>query len=90
MKYVSSREFNREPSRVKRAAASEDVIVTERGKPTLAVISYEQYSRMKAEKGESLLDLARSLPETPDSTEVDECFEAAMRRDQIHRPFEFD
>ena len=65
MKYVSSREFNREPSRVKRAAATQDVIVTERGKPTLAVISYDQYRRMKGEP-HTLLELFESLPNTSD------------------------
>lgn len=65
MKYVSSREFNREPSRVKRAAANEDVIVTERGKPTLAIIRYEEYARLKG-KPDTLADLFARLPDTND------------------------
>ncbi|HYJ31155.1 MAG TPA: type II toxin-antitoxin system prevent-host-death family antitoxin [Allosphingosinicella sp.] len=80
---MSSREFNREPSRVKRAAATEDVIVTERGKPTLALIRYDEYRRMKGEP-RTLLELFESLPDTSD---IDVEFE---RRREIHKPFDFD
>ena len=46
-KQFSSREFNREPGRIKRAAKDGPVIITERGEPTLAVISWADYCALK-------------------------------------------
>jgi prevent-host-death family protein len=51
----TSRDFNREPGRIKRAAAEGPVIITERGKPMLAVLPYADYQRLKAPPG-SILD----------------------------------
>lgn len=47
-KQFSSREFNREPGRIKRAAKDGTVIITERGEPTLAVISWADYCALKS------------------------------------------
>ena len=44
----TSRDFNREPGQIKRAAADGPVIITERGKPMLAVLPYADYQRLKA------------------------------------------
>jgi prevent-host-death family protein len=44
----TSREFNRSPGRVKRAAADGPVIITERGKPVFVVLTYADYQRLKA------------------------------------------
>lgn len=44
----TSRDFNREPGRIKRAAASGPVIITERGRPALAVLPFADYQRLKA------------------------------------------
>ena len=46
-KQFSSREFNREPGRIKRAAKDGPVIITERGEPALAVISWSDYCALK-------------------------------------------
>lgn len=46
-KQFSSREFNREPGRIKRAAQNGPVIITERGEPALAVISWAEYCALK-------------------------------------------
>lgn len=43
---VTSREFNQNSSRVKKAAEQGPVIVTDRGKPTLAVLKFEDYERL--------------------------------------------
>lgn len=44
----TSRDFNREPGRIKRAAAAGPVIITERGKPIIAVMPFSDYERLKA------------------------------------------
>ncbi len=43
---VAATEFNRNPSHVKRLAASGPVVVTERDQPTLVVLSYADYERL--------------------------------------------
>ncbi|WP_375429630.1 type II toxin-antitoxin system Phd/YefM family antitoxin [uncultured Sphingomonas sp.] len=43
----TSRDFNREPGRIKRAAADGPVIITERGKPIMAVMPYAEFERLK-------------------------------------------
>ena len=52
---LTSREFDREPDRIRRAAAEGPVIITERGKPIMAVLPYGAYERMKAAPG-TILD----------------------------------
>lgn len=47
MTVVSGAEFNRNPSYVKREALKEPVIVTEREKPSLVVMSFEQYESLQ-------------------------------------------
>ena len=51
----TSRDFNREPGRIKRAATHEHVIITERGQPTIAVLPFADYQRMIGGTG-SILD----------------------------------
>lgn len=45
----TSRDFNREPGRIKRAAADGPVVITDRGKPILAVMPYAEYRLLKAQ-----------------------------------------
>ena len=42
---MNSRTFARDAAKVKRAAQDGPVIITERGKPTLAVLNIEEYYR---------------------------------------------
>jgi hypothetical protein len=53
---LSSREFNQDRARAKRAARLGPVIVTERGKPELVLMNFEEYQR-RLTKGPSLADL---------------------------------
>ncbi|RYF12257.1 MAG: type II toxin-antitoxin system Phd/YefM family antitoxin [Oxalobacteraceae bacterium] len=48
MRTFSSRDFNREPGRIKRAAVDGAVIITERGRPIMAVMPFAEYERLKA------------------------------------------
>lgn len=64
---VTARDFNREPSRVKKAAALGPVIVTERGRPAHVIMSFSEFQRLSGGR-RTLADLAMSLP---DPGEVD-------------------
>lgn len=52
----TSRDFNRDPGRVKRAAMSGPVFITDRNRPSLVVMAIKDYERL-AGRGISLLDL---------------------------------
>jgi prevent-host-death family protein len=43
---ISSREFDRNISRAKRAASRGPVVITDRGKPTYVLLRYDVYRRM--------------------------------------------
>lgn len=48
---LSSREFNQNRSRIKRAADQGPVIVTDRGKPSLVVMKFEDYEKLSGKRG---------------------------------------
>ena len=52
---LSSREFNQNTSRAKRAAAKGPVFITDRGKPAHVLLSIEEYRRLTEEQ-DSLID----------------------------------
>ena len=56
MKFLTSREFNRDVSHAKREARTEPVLITDRGQPTHVLMSIEDYRRFTGE-GDSILDL---------------------------------
>lgn len=50
MSTVTSRAFNQDVSAAKRSAATEPVIITDRGKPSHVLLSIEQYHRLVADQ----------------------------------------
>lgn len=56
MRTVSSRAFNQDVSQAKRLARGEPVFVTDRGRPTHVLLSYEAFRQLTA-RPETLLDL---------------------------------
>lgn len=50
MATVSSRDFNQDVSAAKRMAASEPVVITDRGRPSHVLLSIEQYRRLVADE----------------------------------------
>lgn len=46
MATVSSRDFNQDVSAAKRIAATEPVVITDRGRPSHVLLSIEQYRRL--------------------------------------------
>lgn len=57
---LSSREFNQDTSRAKKAAARGPVFITDRGKPAHVLLSIEEYKRLTGER-QSIVD-ALGLP----------------------------
>ena len=53
---LSSREFNQDVSRAKRAASEGPVVITDRGEPAYVLMSHEDYKRL-AGGGGRLLEL---------------------------------
>ncbi|MEL6710377.1 MAG: type II toxin-antitoxin system Phd/YefM family antitoxin [Pseudomonadota bacterium] len=62
MTHISSRDFNQDVSRAKRAALSAPVVITDRGKPAHVLLSFQDYEKMQA-KQPGITDLL-SMPET--------------------------
>jgi prevent-host-death family protein len=57
---LTSREFNQDSGRAKKAAARGPVIITDRGKPAHVLLSIEEYQRITGER-RSIVD-ALSMP----------------------------
>jgi prevent-host-death family protein len=53
---LSSREFNQDTSRAKKAARNGPVFVTDRGRPSHVLLTIEEYRRL-AGTGQNLVDL---------------------------------
>ncbi len=57
---LSSREFNQDTGRAKKASSSGPVFITDRGKPAHVLLSIEEYQRLSGQR-RSLVD-ALSMP----------------------------
>lgn len=55
MRTLSSRAFNQDVSQAKRLAAQEPVLITDRGRPTHVLLSFESF-RQLAGQGDTLAD----------------------------------
>jgi hypothetical protein len=66
MRTISSREFNQDVGGAKRAASAEPVFVTDRGKPTHVLMSFEAFLQITGETS-SIADLLA----VSDAAEVD-------------------
>ena len=80
---ISSREFNQDVSRARRAADLGPVIITDRGTPAYVLMRHEAYRRLAGEEPgiQELLDL-------PGMEEIE--FEAPRMGDGVFRPAELD
>lgn len=61
---VSSREFNQDVSKVKRAALNGPVFITDRGHPAHVLLTIEEYQKI-TDKKESIVELL-TMPEVAD------------------------
>ena len=80
---VTSREFNQDTSRAKRAAKDGPVFITDRGKLSHVLLSAQEYQNIKA-RG---MSLAETLAD-PDSEDVE--FDPPRLGTALFRGFEFD
>lgn len=80
---VSSREFNQDVSRIKRAAISGPVFITDRGHPAHVLLTIRDYEKLTESK-ESIIDLLAM----PDAAHID--FKPPKLNKDIYRPESFD
>ena len=59
---MTSREFNQDAARAKRAAKSGPVFITDRGRPAFALLKIEDYYRLSKAKPRSLLEVMNAIP----------------------------
>ena len=61
---ITSREFNQDSSRAKKAARSGPVFITDRGKPAHVLLSIEEYQRLSGQTA-GIVDLL-AMPQAED------------------------
>ncbi len=61
---LSSREFNKDTGRAKKAATKGPVIITDRGKPAHVLLTFDQYRELSGKK-KTILELL-AMPDMPD------------------------
>ena len=76
---LSSREFNQDTSRAKKAAERGPVIITDRGRPAHVLLTIEEYRKITG-KRENILDLLAM----PEAAEIE--FEPPRLSGDFHRP----
>ena len=81
---LSSREFNQDTSRAKKAATAGPVFITDRGKPAHVLLTIDDYRRLRGERGTSLLQAL-----TPKSASQDFDFEPP-KLGKISKPADLD
>ena len=80
---VSSRDFNQDTSRAKKAAADGPVFITDRGRPAHVLLSIEEYRKLTGQR-QNIMDLL-AMPEA-ESIE----FEPPRLGDEFPIPAEFE
>lgn len=54
---LSSREFNQDAGRAKKAAQAGPVFITDRGRPAHVLLTFEEYKKMSRGRGAKIADL---------------------------------
>ena len=62
---LSSREFNQDASKAKKAAQLGPVFITDRGRPAHVLLTIEQYQQLAAQQGADIVDML-AMPEGGD------------------------
>lgn len=76
---VSSREFNQDVSKIKRAAVNGPVFITDRGRPSHVLLTIEDYQKITRQK-ESIVELLAM----PDAADID--FEPPRLNKRLYKP----
>ncbi len=96
----SSREFNQDTGRAKRAAEDGPVFITDRGRPAHVLLSIDEYRKLTETTGDQVAT-PQILPEEPKKSileflampgleDIDDDFELPIRRTISVRPAELD
>jgi prevent-host-death family protein len=80
---VSSREFNQDVSKIKRAALNGPVFITDRGHPSHVLLTIQDYEKL-AEVKENIIDLLAM----PDAADID--FEPPKLKKKLYRAEDFE
>ena len=80
---LSSREFNQDTGKAKKAAKRGPVIITDRDKPAFVLLSIEEYRKITGQK-----KTIGELLAMPEAAEID--FDPPRLGRELHRPAEFD
>lgn len=80
---VSSREFNQDVSKVKRASQKGPVFITDRGHPAHVLLNIKDYQRLTKTK-ENIVELLAM----PEAANID--FEPPKLKKKMYRPEDFD
>jgi len=83
MTTFSSREFNQDVSKVKRAAMNGPVFITDRGQVAYVLLEIGEYKKM-VKKKESIIDLIAMPADSPD---ID--FDPTPSKGKFYRPADF-
>ena len=83
---MSSREFNQDASRAKKAAKTGPVFITDRGRPAHVLLSIEDYRKLTGPQ----LSVADALRRREDDTDVDFEFDPPRLTGELFRPVDFD
>lgn len=81
---LSSREFNQNTSRAKRAAKKGPVFITDRGRPAHVFLTIEKYQELEGNKKKMTLSEALAMP---NADQVD--FEPPRLSGKLFRPADF-
>ena len=81
---MSSREFNQDTARAKRAAQKGPVFITTRGKPTYVLMSIDEYREVKGRS----MTLAEALAQPGDGPDFE--FDPPRLGDEIFKPVDLD
>ena len=84
MKLMTSREFNHDVGKAKRAADEEPVVITDRGKPAYVLMRHEDYRRMAGSE-KNIVDLLRQ-----DEPEADFAFDPPRLDEIVRREVDLD
>ena len=80
----SSREFNQDAARAKRAARKGPVFITDRGRPAHVLLSIKEYQQI-TNKGKSIVELLAM----PAAAEIDIDFEFPRMGDEFPKPVDW-
>lgn len=80
---LTSREFNQDTSRAKRATRKGPVFITDRGRPAQVLLSIEEYNRLSG-KGKTLYDILQ------DADGGDFPFHPPKLKGPLSRPVDFE